>query len=141
MGYFYVKKNSGIKTAEDPRGKRVGSPEWAHSTAIWMRGWMQNDKGIDLTDIHWVQAGANASGREEKVKLNLPDGINLELIKDKSLSELLANDKIACAIIARSPTCFLENHPHIVRRFPDYIKWKRSTSTRRGSGRLCISWR
>ena len=79
-------------------------------------------KGIDLTDIHWVQAGANASGREEKVKLNLPDGINLERIKDKSLSELLANGKIACAIISRSPTCFLKNHPDIVSRFPDYIK-------------------
>ena len=38
---------------------------------------MQNDKGIDLTDIQWVQAGANAPGREEKVELNLPDGIHL----------------------------------------------------------------
>ena len=119
---FYVNKNSGIKTVEDLKGKRVGSPEWAHSAAVWMRGWMQNDKGIDLTDIHWVQAGANAPGREEKVELNLPDGINLERIKDKSLSELLANGEIDCAIIARPPTCFLENHPDIVRLFPDYIK-------------------
>src|SRR5215467_9234136 len=27
---FYVNKNSGIRTAKDLRGKRVGSPEWAH---------------------------------------------------------------------------------------------------------------
>ena len=44
-------------------------------------GWMQNDKGIELTDINWVQAGANAPGREEKVELNLPEGINLERIR------------------------------------------------------------
>ena len=45
-----------------------------------------------------------------------------ERIKDKSLSELLANGEIDCAIIARPPTCFLKNHPDIVRLFPDYIK-------------------
>ncbi len=118
---FYINKNSGIKTVEDLKGKRVGSPEWAHSAAVWMRGWMQNDKGIDLTDIHRVQAGANAPGREEKVELNLPNGINLERIKDNSLSELLVNGEIDCAIIARPPRCFLQNHPDIVRLFPDYI--------------------
>ena len=83
---------------------------------------MQNDKGIELTDINWVQAGANAPGREEKVELNLPEGINLERIKDKSLSQLLACGEIDCAIIARPPTCFLENHPDIIRLFPDYVK-------------------
>ena len=118
---FYVNKNSGVKTIEDLKGKRVGSPEWAHSAAVWMRGWMQNDKGINLSDIRWVQAGANAPGREEKVELNLPEGIKIERIKDKSLSELLANGAIDCAIIARPPTCFLESHPDVVRLFPNYI--------------------
>ena len=64
------------------------------------------------------------SGTRGEVEPDLPYGINLERIKDKSLSELLANDKIDCAIIARPPTCFLENHPDIVRLFPDYIEMK-----------------
>ena len=103
---------------------------------------MQNDKGIELTDINWVQAGANAPGREEKVELNLPEGINLERIRDKSLSQLLACGEIGCAIIARPPTCFLENHPDRIGLFPDYVKkWKRRTSKRPVSGQSCISWR
>jgi len=117
---FYINKRSGIKTVEDLKGKKVGSPEWAHSAAVYMRGWMHNEMGVKLTDVHWYQAGANAPGREEKVELNLPAGVKLTRIKDKSLSELLAAGDIDCAIIARPPTCFLQSHPDVTRLYPDY---------------------
>jgi 4,5-dihydroxyphthalate decarboxylase len=107
---------------EDLRGKRVGSPEWAHSAAVYMRGWMQNEMGVKLSDVHWYQAGANAPGREEKVELSLPPGVTITRIADKSLSELLAAHEIDCAIIARPPTCFLDGHPDVVRLFPDYVE-------------------
>ena len=50
---FYVNKNSKIKTVEDLKGKRIGSPEWAHSAAVYMRGWMHNDCGVKLQDVEW----------------------------------------------------------------------------------------
>jgi 4,5-dihydroxyphthalate decarboxylase len=76
--------------------------------------------GVKLTDVHWYQAGANAPGREEKVELNLPAGVKLTRVADKSLSEMLAANEIDCAIIARPPTCFLEGHSDIARLFPNY---------------------
>ena len=117
---FYVNRKSGIRKVEDLKGKKVGSPEWAHSAAVYMRGWMHNEMGVKLTDVHWYQAGANAPGREEKVELNLPTGVTITRVPDKSLSEMLASHEIDCAIIARPPTCFLEGHPDVVRLFPDY---------------------
>jgi len=117
---FYVNKKSRIRTVKDLKGKKVGSPEWAHSAAVYMRGWMHNDMGVKLTDVHWIQAGANSAGRKEKVELNLPKGVKLTRIADKSLSQLLAAGEIDCAIIARPPTCFLEEHPDVVRLFPNY---------------------
>ena len=119
---FYVNRNSGIETIADLAGKKVGSPEWAHSAAVYMRGWMHNDMGVKLTDVHWYQAGANAPGREEKVELNLPEGVRLTRVPDKSLSEMLAKGEIDCTIIARPPTCFLEGHPDVVRLYPDYLE-------------------
>jgi 4,5-dihydroxyphthalate decarboxylase len=122
FGSFYINKKSGIKSPADLKGKRVGSPEWAHSAAVYMRGWLHNEMGVKLQDVHWYQAGANDAGRIEKVELNLPAGVKLTRVSDKSLSEMLASGEIDCAIIARPPTCFLEGHPDIVRLFPDFME-------------------
>jgi len=131
FGSFYVNRRSGIERVEDLRGKKVGTPEWAHSAAVYMRGWMHNDMGVKLTEVHWVQAGTNAPGREEKVELDLPKGVKLTRVPDKSLSDMLAAGEIDCAIIARPPNCFLQGHPDVVRLFPDYLemeeKYYRST--------------
>ena len=129
---FYVNKNAGIKTVEDLKGKRIGSPEWAHSAAVYMRGWMHNECGVKLPDVHWYQAGANSAGRVEKVEINLPDGVKLTRVADKSLSELLAVGEIDCAIIARPPTCFLECHPDVERLYPDHVPMEQEYYARTG---------
>ncbi len=117
---FYVNRNSGIRTPADLKGKRVGSPEWAHTAAVYMRGWLGDEHGVALRDVRWVQAGANEAGRIEKVELSLPDGVAIERVRDKSLSQMLASGELDCAIIARPPDCFRNGHPDVVRLFPDY---------------------
>ncbi len=129
---FYVNKNSGIKTAEDLKGKRIGSPEWAHTAAVYMRGWLHNDVGVKLPDIHWYQAGANEAGRIEKVELSLPEGVELTRVPEKSLSDMLAAGEIDCAIIARPPNCYLEGHPDVVRLFPDFLEMEEDYYRRTG---------
>jgi 4,5-dihydroxyphthalate decarboxylase len=120
FGSFYVNRHSGIRTAADLKGKTIGSPEWAHTAAVYMRGWLHNEAGVKLTDVHWYQAGANEAGRIEKVELNLPQGLRLTRVADKSLSEMVASGEIDCALIARPPNSFLAGHPDVVRLFPDF---------------------
>jgi len=117
---FYVNRKSKIRTAKDLKGKTIGSPEWAHTAAVYMRGWLNDEHGIGLKDVHWYQAGANEAGRIEKVELSLPKGVKLTRVADKSLSEMLASNEIDCALIARPPDCFRHGHPDVVRLFPDF---------------------
>src|SRR5262245_16038640 len=119
---FYVNKNSRIKTPEDLKGKTIGSPEWAHTAAVYMRGWLNDEHRIGLRDVHWYQAGANEPGRVEKVELDLPKGVKLTRVSDKSLSEMIASGEIDCALIARPPNSFLQGHPDVVRLFPNYLE-------------------
>jgi 4,5-dihydroxyphthalate decarboxylase len=117
---FYVNRKAGIKTIHDLRGKRVGVPEWAHTAAVYMRGWLMHEGGIALSDIDWVQAGTNEAGRVEKVELSLPKGVRLTNLAEKTLSGMIASGEIDCAIIARPPNSFRDKHPDVVRLFPDY---------------------
>jgi 4,5-dihydroxyphthalate decarboxylase len=117
---FYVNRKSGIKTIQDLRRKRVGVPEWAHTAAVYMRGWLMHEGDVALSEIEWVQAGTNEAGRVEKVELSLPKGVRVTSMAEKTLSGMIASGEIDCAIIARPPNSFREKHPDVVRLFPDY---------------------
>ena len=43
---FYVNRKAGIKSAKDLKGKRIGVPEWAHTAAVYMRGWLMHEGGV-----------------------------------------------------------------------------------------------
>ena len=103
---FYVNTKKGIKTAKDLKGKRIGVPEWAHTAAVWMRGWLMHEGGVALNEIDWVQAGTNEAGRIEKVELSLPKGVKITAMPDKTLSGMIASGELDCAIIARPPDSF-----------------------------------
>ena len=117
---FYINTKKGIKTPADLRGKRIGLPEWAQSAAVYTRGYLMHDVGIPLNAIDWVQAGTEQAGRIEKVDLTLPDGVRLERIADRTLSDMLASGEIDAAMIAREPSCFKKGHPDVKRLFPDF---------------------
>ena len=108
-------------SAEDLRGKRIGSPEWAHSAAVYMRGWLHNEVGVKLDEVEWVPGRRErARPRGEGRAVTCRTGVRLTRVADRSLSDLLAAGDIDCAIIARPPTCFLEGHPDVVRLYPDF---------------------
>jgi 4,5-dihydroxyphthalate decarboxylase len=118
-GIIYVNRNR-IRTPEDLRGKRIGVPEWAQTACVYMRGALQHDFGVPFTEIEWVQAGVNEKGRLEKVDMELPKGVRLTPVEDKSLDEMLVAGEIDGAICATVPKSFGRN-PDIVRLFPDFL--------------------
>ena len=116
---IYVRSDRGIRTPKDLEGMRVGIPEWAQTAGIYVRGFLAEEYGVDLTKIRWLQAGVNEPGRAEKVELKLPAGIRYEPRPDTSLSDMLASGKVDAVISARAPDTFVPGGA-VVRLFPDY---------------------
>jgi 4,5-dihydroxyphthalate decarboxylase len=100
----------------------VGIPEWAQTAAVYSRGFLVHEYGLDLASIHWVQAGVNQPGRIEKVDLKLPKGVKVERVTDKSLNEMLLSGEVDAVFAARPPAAFSEGNPKIKRFFDDYQK-------------------
>jgi 4,5-dihydroxyphthalate decarboxylase len=87
---------------------------------VYSRGLLAHEHGVDLASIEWVQGGANEAGRREKVALELPHGFHLEVVAERSLSDMLLAGDLDAILSARPPGPFECGDPRIRRLFPDY---------------------
>jgi 4,5-dihydroxyphthalate decarboxylase len=116
---IYIRADGPVSRPEDLAGRRVGVPEWAQTAAVYSRGALARQFGVDLRSIHWVQAGVNEPGRVEKVALALPDGLTLERRPDTSLDAMLLAGEVDAVLSAHPPRSFLAGDPRVLRLFPD----------------------
>jgi len=122
LSSIYVRADGPIKKPSDLRGKRIGVPEWGQTAAIYTRGWLMHQAGIKLSEVDWYQSGINDPGRQEAATLDLPEGVNLTVVTDRSLTQMMFDGDLDGAFSARAPRAFLNGDPRIVRLFPDYRK-------------------
>jgi 4,5-dihydroxyphthalate decarboxylase len=116
---IYVGVNGRIHDPRDLRGSRVGIPEWALTAVIYARALLAHQFGVGLKEIDWVQGGLNEPGGAEKVKVQIPSGVNLSVRTDKSLSEMLLSSEIDALIAAEPPKSFGMQGSSIRRLFED----------------------
>jgi 4,5-dihydroxyphthalate decarboxylase len=109
-----------IKTPKDLAGKRIGVPLYGMTAAIFMRGLLQHDHGVDLSSVTWVEGGLNDTkphGAPNKIPLVRP--VPIEAGGGKSLNDLLEAGEIAATIGSALPKA-VGRHPDVARLFPDY---------------------
>jgi len=116
---IYVQRDGPVQAAADLAGRRIGVPEWAQTAAVYTRGLLADSYGIDLRGISWTQAGVNQPGRMEKVRLSLPEGIQVQPRPDASLDQLLRAGELDAVLSAHAPASFEAGDPGIIRLFPD----------------------
>jgi len=118
---FIVVNRKFITTAKDLAGKRIGVPLYTQTAAIFIRGLMQHDLGIDLSGIEWVQGAVNEPGSYgHPAVMPLLKPVNItENRSGKSLSDLLAAGDVHAIIGSNLPHA-LGRHPDVVRLFPDF---------------------
>lgn len=117
---IFVNIDAGIERPQDLKGKKVGVPEYTMTASIWLRGMLQHDFGVAPEEVHWVQGGVEQPGRKDRVEFEPPPGIRLDLVDDKTLSEMLETGAIDALMTARMPACFLQGSPRVRRLFQDF---------------------
>ena len=112
---FIVVNRRRVSAAKELGGKRIGVPLYTQTAAIFVRGLMQHDLGVDLSGIEWVQGAVNepgSYGHPSLMPLLKPVKITSNTT-GKSLSDLLAAGDIDAIIgstcparLAGTPTWF-----------------------------------
>jgi 4,5-dihydroxyphthalate decarboxylase len=76
----------------DLRGKRIGVRAYSQTTAVWMRGIIENDYGVDLSRVQWVvfEDGHVAEAKDP------PSVIRAE--KGKDMTQMLIDGELDAAI-------------------------------------------
>src|SRR5213594_3484117 len=77
---IYVHAASGIKEPKDLIGKRVGTPEYQMTAAVWIRGILSDEHGVPVDSVVYVTGGEEEPNRPEKLPLDLPPQIRVERI-------------------------------------------------------------
>ncbi len=118
---FIVVNRRFIKSPTDFAEKRVGVPLYTQTAAIFIRGLMQHDLGIDLSKIEWVEGAINEPGGygNPSVMPMLKPVNKTPNTSGKSLSDLLETGDIHAIIGSNLPRS-LKRNPDVVRLFPDY---------------------
>lgn len=121
-GCIFVSAKSGIEHPSQLVGKRVGVPEYQMTAPVWIRGILSDEFGVDPASVTYFTGGEEQPGRDEKIKLDLPERFRLERIGPaQTLSQLLLNGDIDALHTARTPSTFYSHPDRVKRLFPNFV--------------------
>jgi 4,5-dihydroxyphthalate decarboxylase len=130
---IYIRTDRGIAVPADLKGRRVGVPEYQVTAAVWIRGILQHEYGLDPGDVEWRSGGIEEPGRHEKMPIALPEDVRIETIAEgKTLSGMLEAGAIDALVTPRAPSCYDRGATHVGRLFPDFREVERAWFTKTG---------
>lgn len=117
---YYIRADSGISQPKDLEGRLVGVPEYQMTLALWGRGILQDEYGVDFRKLRYRTGGANKPGRKERLPLRLPDHMDVKPIPaDRCLNDLLLAGEIDAIMAPGPPMAFVGGHPNVRRLIDD----------------------
>lgn len=119
-GGFYIRTDRGIEGPKDLQGRLVGVPEYQMTMALWARGLLADEYGVDTDAIRYRTGGTNEPGRKERLALDLPAHMDVEPIPDgTSLNDLLVSGELDAVIAPSPPLAFSAGDARVARLFSD----------------------
>ncbi len=132
-GFIAIHRQAGIAKPKDLEGKRVGVPLYTITAAVFIRGLLQHEYGVDLSKVHWVQGAINtAESHGKPTVLPLAKTVPIEINRSgKSLSDLI-EARLIDATLGTSLPGAIRRNPDVTRLFPDFVELEKDYYKRTG---------
>jgi 4,5-dihydroxyphthalate decarboxylase len=118
--FIFINKKH-VKSPKDLAGKRIGVPLYTMTAAIFIRGLLSDEHGIDFSSNEWVEGDINSAKLHGNPTI-LPTAKKMSISANtsgKSMSKMLEDGELQAIIGTGTPEAFGRN-PDIVRLYPDY---------------------
>ena len=120
-----VRRDAGIESPADLKGKRVGLPEYQQTAAVWIRGFLQSEFGVTPRDLEfWMERTAEQSN--VNTAFVAPPGVTVHHVPpEKNLGSMMVSGELQACLIyygghsGERSTENLAAHPAIKRLFAD----------------------
>jgi len=121
--FICVNRKAGIEAPADLAGKRIGTPLYTMTAAIWIRGDLENIYGVDLSGVQWIQGAVERPGTHGKPPAppQLLKPVNVAPnTSNKSLSDMLADGEIDAILGSRMPDSVRTHPDKVAHLFPNF---------------------
>lgn len=121
-----VRRDAGIATPAELKGRRVGVPEYQQTAALWARGILQHEFGVSPTEMEFWMERLPEHSHAGAVAFQPPAGVTIHQIPlSKSIGSMMLSGELEAAIyyirqsnLVDRSTADLWNHPDIAPLFP-----------------------
>jgi 4,5-dihydroxyphthalate decarboxylase len=95
-----VRCGSGISTPQELKGRRVGVPEYQQTSAIWSRGILEDDFGVDARGIEWFMERGPERSHGGATGFQPPPDIRLHQIPhETNIGQMLVNGELDATLL------------------------------------------
>ena len=123
----WVRSDSGIEKPQDLKGKRVGVPEYQQTAALWARGVLAHEFGVEPRDMEWWMERTEERSHGGATGFRPPEGVRFNRIPGtQSIGTMLLEGKLDATLLYLTDNNLvdrsrvtLEGNPEFRLLFPD----------------------
>jgi 4,5-dihydroxyphthalate decarboxylase len=96
----WVRSDSGITRPEELKGKRVGVPEYQQTAALWSRGVLKHEFGVEPEDLDWWMERTEERSHGGATGFRPPAGVRFNRIPaNENIGTMLRDGKLDATVL------------------------------------------
>jgi len=96
----WVRSDAGVDQPSDLKGKRVGVPEYQQTAALWSRGVLKHEFGVEPSDLEWWMERTEERSHGGATGFQPPAGVRFNRIPgDDSIGAMLSDGRLDATLL------------------------------------------